>query len=362
VPEPPLLAASAPVFTVGGRQEGDLSRDCLRLEVEEGADGLRTLVLHLVASAAREPSSGDVVEHLDGRTLGFGTEVQVALGPREAATTVFTGRVSALEVHFDEGDVPHVTVRAEDALMHLRGTRRSRTYRQVSDADVARRIAGEHGLSADAAAGGPTYDVVQQVNETDLGFLRARAALVGAEVWVTDGTLHFADRGRRAGAELRLVCGADLVQVHLAADLARQRSGVRVSGFDAGAGERIDVESPASAVLAEVSGGRTGPQVLEEAFSRRPEQRVRLVPLSREHASSWARAENLRRARGFVTARGATAGSPDLAVGSRLHLSRVGQPFDGGGYYVTAVRHTYDLAHGFRTCFEAERATVGGGS
>jgi hypothetical protein len=36
----------------------------------------------------------------------------------------------------------------------------------------------------------------------------------------------------------------------------------------------------------------------------------------------------------------------------------VGEPFEGAGYYVTSIRHTYDLTHGLRTCFTAERATL----
>jgi len=48
-----------------------------------------------------------------------------------------------------------------------------------------------------------------------------------------------------------------------------------------------------------------------------------------------------------------------LTVGSRLTLERVGTPFNGPGYYVTRVCHTYDpKRNGLRTRFEAERATV----
>ncbi len=47
-----------------------------------------------------------------------------------------------------------------------------------------------------------------------------------------------------------------------------------------------------------------------------------------------------------------------MVVGSRLTLQQVGTPFDGEGYYVTRLRHTFDLVHGFRTRFEAERATI----
>jgi hypothetical protein len=47
-----------------------------------------------------------------------------------------------------------------------------------------------------------------------------------------------------------------------------------------------------------------------------------------------------------------------MVVGSTLTLERAGAPFSGDGYYVTSVRHTYDLTSGFRTHFHAERATI----
>jgi hypothetical protein len=66
----------------------------------------------------------------------------------------------------------------------------------------------------------------------------------------------------------------------------------------------------------------------------------------------------LRRSRRFVTVTGTTRGSADMVVGSLLTLRRVGPPFEGPGYYVTRVRHTWDHKDGLRTRFEAERATV----
>jgi phage protein D len=66
----------------------------------------------------------------------------------------------------------------------------------------------------------------------------------------------------------------------------------------------------------------------------------------------------LRRARGFVTVSGVTKGSPDMVVGSVLRLEMIGAPFEGDGYYVTRVCHTFDHVQGLRTRFEAERPTL----
>jgi phage protein D len=362
MPEPSVHAAAHPVFTVAGRREPELARDCLRMEVEETTAGLRTLTAHFVASAPRQRPNDDVVEYLDGRPLDFGKQIAVSAGPPGDEQVVFAGTVSALEVAFDEGDVPHVTVFAEDALMALRMTRRSRTYRQVSDADLARQIAAEHGLTADVAADGPTYPILVQGNETDLGFLRTRAGFVAAELWATGTTLHFATRDRRQAPALTLTQGRDLLTVAIRADLAHQRTAVHVSGFDAGRRDRIDATAGGAVVVAEAASGRTGPQVLDSALGARAEQRVRCVPVATAEANGWARASMLTRARRFVTVTGTTAGTPQLSVGSRLTLSRVGALFAGDGYYVSRVRHVFGLAAGgFRTHFEAERPTINAG-
>jgi phage protein D len=148
------------------------------------------------------------------------------------------------------------------------------------------------------------------------------------------------------------------MRVECRADLAHQRTKVVFSGYDASQRETIEEEAGADVVQAETTGGRTGPGVLQQALGERVSNVVRQAPLVGSEATAWAKAEMLRRSRRFVTAVGITRGTPDLVVGSRLELQRVGGPFDGPGYYVTRVRHTYDLRVGHRTQFEAERATL----
>ena len=79
-------------------------------------------------------------------------------------------------------------------------------------------------------------------------------------------------------------------------------------------------------------------------------------------ARAWARAQLLTRARRFVRASGVAEGDAGLQVGSRLCLQRVSPMFEGEGYVVTQVEHRFDLAQGYRTHFEAERAWVGQGA
>jgi phage protein D len=351
----------SPVFRVDGRVRGELARDCLNLEIEEGTDGLRTMHLELLAIPP-QASSIDDWQYLDGAILDFGREVQITLGPDDAQAVVFSGLVSAITARLDTPNPPIVEVHAEDRLMSMRMTRRSRTYENVSDEEIASRIAGDYGLSPDVKVDGPTYDVVQQMNQSDLAFLRERGERMQAEIWVSRDTLHFKTRGNRSGNSVELVAGNQLERIEVRADLAHQRTEVHVTGFDASQREGIDESAGASAVQQETSGGRLGPNVLQRAFGERVSYRTRQVALTSDEAEAWATAEMLRRARAFVVARGVTRGTPELSIASRVKLSGVGVPFRGDGYYVTKVRHTYGSAEGMRTHFEAERATLNEGA
>jgi phage protein D len=354
-------AAVAPVFLINEKRVPDLARDCQRVVVQEGVEGMRTLEAHFIAVGAGATGPDTRMLHLDG-SLDFGKEITVAVGPDNARRNIFGGLISAIEVIYEEGEPPIVAVHAEDPMMKLRMTRRMHTYRDVTDADILTQIAGFHGLTAKPDVDGPRYSVVQQVNQSDLAFMRTRARLIQAELWCDGQILHMASRSRRQGPALKLVQGNDLLALRICADLAHQRSEVRVTGYDVSARNAIDESAKAEVVDAEITAGRTGPRIVERALGSSMSVRLRDTAVKSGDASAWAKAEMLRRARRFVTVNGTTHGTPDILVGSRLTLSRVGPPFDGDGYYVTHFRHSYDLIRGLRTRFEAERSTVNEGA
>jgi phage protein D len=351
------------VFKLDGEPCGELARDLVDLEVEEDIDGLKTLRACFGNWGARSTGGSPGYRYFDGEFLDFGKRIEVSVGALSEARVIFNGSLSAIEAQLEEAREPVVLALAEDRLMDLRMTRRFKTYQDQTDAQIAETIASEHGLSAEADAPGPSYKTVQQWNQSDLAFLRERARLLSAEVWVEDSTLHFKARGARTGTDMVLVHGSDLLSVRIRADLAHQRTKVKVCGYDARDRDVIDEEAGAEAVAAEITSGRTGSDVLSRAFGERVSHRVREVPLTSGEARDWAKAEMLRRARGFVQVSGVARGQPNMVVGSTLSLEGVGAPFEGGDYYVTRVLHSYRPAPpGFRTRFDAERATLSEGA
>lgn len=355
----PLQGNTRPEFEVDQQAHPALTADLVLLQVEEDIDGMKRLHAVLTAIGPTQGQANEQLHWLDGRVLDFGKELAVTVGAEAARGEVFRGKVSALELTMAQGRAPEVTVMAEDRLMDLRMTRRFKTYENVTDADLVAQIASQHGLQAAADVDGPSYASVQQWNQSDLAFLRERARRLGADVWVEAGALHMAARGRRQGQQLTLIQGNTLLQVRLRADLAHQRSEVAVGGWDDAQADALDEQATASDVAAEAQGQTHGVTVLQRAFGARVSHRVREVPLKGDEARALAQASMLTRARRFVTAHGVAEGQSQIQVGSLLRLERVSPAFEGDGYYVTRVRHQFDLTEGYRTHFEAERAWMG---
>ena len=349
--------SSEPTFKVDGTAKAALTVQLNSVFIEETTLGL----FRCEATFTNWGTKDDHADFLffDGQTVDFGKEFSVEFGPPSSQTPLFKGRVTGLEAHYPKSSEPLLTVLAEDRFQDLRMERRTRSFNDMSDSDVFSQIASQHGLTPQVDVDGPTYRVLTQVNQSDLAFLRERAAAVDAEVWVDDRTLHAQARTRRNAGTVALKYGQKLLDFSTLADLSHQRTSVRVSGWDVAGKSALDEEAGESVVSAELDGKRSGASVLSEALAERNERVTSSVPLSQPEARAMAEARYRARARRFVTARGAADGTPSLRVGSTLDLTGLGDLFDGK-YYVRLARHTFDKADGYRTSFEVERPGIGG--
>ncbi|MFD8778385.1 phage late control D family protein [Streptomyces sp. NPDC059916] len=354
-PAPTRIAPARPTISVGGHASASLSQGLLALRVLETVEGLSSCEAGFGNRGARENRLGFL--YFDRRTLDFGVALDIAVGGGD----IFRGRVTALEGDFPAGEPSRITVLAEDRCQDLRMTRRTRTFADVTDADVMRKVAAEHGLTADVEVPGPKHRVLAQLNQSDLAFLRDRARAVEAELWTDGSTLFARPRAGRSSPPVTLGLGNELRELRVGADLSAQRTGLTVSGWDV-AGKRPLAETAGESVIAaEVRGGESGPGTLSAVFGRRPESVVSTVPLN--PAEAQARAETLfrRMARRFVSGRGVAEPQVRLRAGTTVRLEGLGELFSGE-YYVTEVVHLFDDEEGLRTEFCVERAGLGGGS
>ena len=354
----PRYFPSRPTIRVDGTVQTQLGEDLLRsLLVEESTLGLFRCEATFLNWGPRGQGEADGLLLLDGAILDFGKVFSVELGPPGAMNPVFAGRITGLEAHYPSPDLPELTVLAEDRFQDLRMERRTRTFENVKDEDVFQQVASDHGLTLQPDIDGPPYRVLAQVNQSDLAFLRERAAAIDAELWIDDRTLYVQARTRRSSGSFEFHYGTTLVQFSVMADLAHQRTAVHVCGWDVAGKKAIDERADDKAISGELRGGLSGSTVLGRALATREERIAAAVPLSKDEAKRMAEARYRDRARRFVRGTGVVAGNVHIRVGATVVLSGLGPVFDGP-YYVGLARHTFDQTHGFRTTFDVERVAI----
>lgn len=349
------IKATRPTFELDGREQEELSRGLLHLQIVETGEGLFRCE---AVFGNWGPKSGDTgFLYFDGQMFDFGKTLKVKHG----GDVLFEGKVTAIEAGFPEGATPELTILAEDRFQDLRMTRRTRSFgsddQPISDEQIFQRIASDHGLTPKLSLPSTSYKHLAQVNQSDLSFLRERARALGVELWMLGGELHAGARPGRGGQAITLGRGNELRSFTVRADLAHQRSKVKVTGWDVGAKQAISEEADDGVLGGEVPQGTSGPRVLAR-LAERVETLVHVVPVTGDEARVRAQAHLRLLARRFVSGRGIAETTGQLRVGRKVDITGVG-PLFSGVYHLAEVQHLFDGAAGLRSELCAERPWLG---
>ena len=353
MPDPTDAIASArPKLHLGGESQPRLEQGMSRLEIVENIHGLYRCEAEFINWG--EGNGAPDFLYFDRNLLDFGKTFTVKLD----TDVLFDGRIMALEGNYPEGAPPNITVLVEDRFQDLRMTRRTRSFEDVTDADVIRRIASDHGFTDDVNAEGPTYKTLAQVNQSDLAFMRERARTIDAELWMDGSTIRVKARTHRRASAIELTFGAELQSFTATSDLATQRTSVTANGWDVAGKSALRHEADDSILSGELNGDTSGASILRSALGERKEAVAHAVPLNANEAQAVAESSFKNYARRFVIGRGTATTQAKLRVGAMLDLKSLG-PLFSGKYYVVEARHLFDGVRGLRTEFTAERPGIG---
>lgn len=125
--------------------------------------------------------------------LSIGTTVEIIGGKFKdtTGTSLIKGEVTSIEAVCTEMSITTI-VRGYEKAHRLQRARRSRTFLNMTDSDIAEKIAKNAGLSdTDIMSTSTTHDHISQVAQTDWEFLVQRAREIGYEVGVSAGTFFF---------------------------------------------------------------------------------------------------------------------------------------------------------------------------
>jgi len=346
------ISSARPTIFVDGRENSSLVGGLNYLLIVEKTNGLYRCEAKFGNWGPKDGSTDFL--YFDRKILDFGKDFQVKLAQDE----IFKGKITALEANFPEGQPPEIAVLAEDTLQNLRMTRRTRTFEDMSSADIFKKIAGEYSLTPSIDVNSPTYNVVAQVNQSDLALMRERARAIDAEIWLKDKELNVKTRAKRGQNKISLKYGAQIREFSVIADLANQRTSVIAAGWDVAGKTAIKHEASDSVISGELGNDKSGISILKTAFGERKESLAHTVPINSQEAQAAAESFLKTIARQFVVGRGVAEPNAKLRVGAFVELDGLGKLFNGK-YYVAEIAHIFDNVKGLRTEFRAERVGIG---
>ena len=293
------------------------------------------------------------IKWIDDDVFKEGNSVEVDMGYRDNLKTIFQGEITGLEPEFPYQQPPILTLRGYDRRHRLMGKRKTRTFLNMKDSDIANQIAGDWSLTPDTENTQVTLDYVLQHNQTDFEFLQDRAQRIGYEMVVTNTALQFRPRKNDGGATLTLRREVELLEFNVRLTTMRQVEEMFVQGWnpkdkkEVVAHSRTGDERP-------MDGSTSGPAMVRRVFSGTGGKTVNTPVLSQAEADQLASGWFDEMALCYIEGEGLCIGLPELRAGTLVKVEGLGRRFSGS-YYVVSTEHSYRPKVGYRTAFHVRR-------
>lgn len=305
--------------------------------------------------------------------LGMGKVVEVrGTVPNEDGTfPLIKGEVTSIEGSY--GDRASFTiVRGYTRDHRLQRVRRTRTFLNIKDSDLAKKVAQEAGLKVGVVES-TTVDLpeVTQDNQTDWQLLRERAEEIGYEVGVVDDEFYFRKASSTTGTAVSVMCGLDLLRFSPRVTASGLVDEVEVRAWDpvqakavaakkpiAASGIEIGVKPDETARLFATGGaapaaasGDLGPAPSPKAFVV-SDRAICIDSNNTQALTNAALAVAERTSSGFAEAEGELIGNANVVAGAVLQVAG-GPSLFQGKWTVSSARHDFDCRPGgaYRTSF-----------
>jgi phage protein D len=138
----------------------------------------------------------------------IGDEIELSIGDN-AGEPIYKGEVVGLEPIYRGGEKSKILIRAMNKFHRLLRHRKSVTFMDKTDEQILNQVVGDAGLSLEwKHEKSISYKHVYQHNQTDMEFLRTRAARMGCHVWCVDKKIFVKEPDLQQGPALTLSVSA----------------------------------------------------------------------------------------------------------------------------------------------------------
>ena len=343
------LYLNKPILKLGGaRAPKELVDDILEIVVDESLHmpSMFVMKIHNVYVAASEDSKPWKNENYfnigDQITIGFGaaTTEDIEFDMVEIEERLIEGEITGIEVKFVAPSTAHIIVRGYDVSHRLHRGRYNRSFSNCTDTDIVRKVAQEAKIKiGQLDASGVSHDYVFQENQTNMEFLRERAARIGFELFVQDNKIHFRKPKREGSINLEWL--HNLMSFDVRVTSAEQVSSVQVNSWDY-SNKKLITGTASKEQLVTVTGNGDGSSISNKFKMQQPPKMIVVdQPVDTlKEAEQMAQALCNELGGEFVTADAKAMGNPLIRPGKVVTLKNMGTRYSGD-YYVTETFHHY---------------------
>lgn len=296
-----------------------------------------------------------------------GKELELWMGyyGRDRLRKMTTGEITSLRPSFPASGGSTLVISGLSLLHRLRKKQESFTYENLTDSQIASKIATRLNMNLHAPnerGDEEKYEYLFQDNQYDIIFLMERARRVGYDLFIEEeeatgakskGTLFFGPSVDVKRVSYRLTYGRSLIEFQPDLTTANQVGKVTVRGWNAKKKTKIEKTVTREALATKGVGKDSDQDAIEASFADR-EEIITDRPVRTEKEAQTLAKETLERiAKDMIKGTGSTVGLPDLRAGSVLIIDGLGERFSGR-YFVTGTTHTIGDG-GYTTQFECRR-------
>ena len=337
------------VLLAGGELPTETALDIIDVKVCDYVEGASVFTVHFNIW----DSSRQEFKWIDDALLSEGVQVEVQIGFVDNFQTLIIGEITALEPEFHQNEAPVLSIHGYDHLHRFRRGRKTRSFINAKDSEIAEKIARDIQLRAQVEDTQVIHEYLLQNNQTDIDFLVERARRIRYEVIVRDKTLHFRKAANATGEFVSLEYGFTLQSFYPRLNTLQQVSEVIVQGWNPKTKEAIIGQARQGDEVSKMGGSQLGAAITEQAFFETQSFIVNTPVFSAGEATQIAKGKFNDMAVDFITGEGTAIGNTDIRAGRVIELLKLGQRFSGL-YYVTSSTHSVDQT-GYITKFTVAR-------
>ena len=331
----------------GDDAELKLEEEILQAIVEESSHC--PSMLTLILRNDYKPGSEDDQSWKFGNLFQIGKSIKLGFSPSTAeangigqgkAGEIFQGEITAIETNFTEKTQAPLIIRGMDVSHRLLRGRHNRSFQNMTDSDIVRKIATEIGITLGTIEeSGVPHEYLFQNNQSNMNFLQERASRIGFELFVQDEKLHF--HKPQAEKKISLKWLRDIHSFRTRASTSEQVKSVEVRAWDYNTKRSIVAKAESEQVITHTENGR-GSESIAAFGGSAAESHLVVVdqPVSQpKEADMMAQAICDELGGQFVWADAKAEGNADIRPGRVIELQELGP--HSGQYYVTETRHFY---------------------